>query len=210
MGRTRTLHMVGLLCLGVALATCVGGVTLTRIVAPGGDQHHIAGLGIGDMAERTYIPRRALSCANPTGDRHHEICRLSVEGRDLVAEVTHDDHAGQFTACRLRYGDRLGSCWSGSGPRYALASRVGLGLSEATMASLARQHRFANVREPDWHRAGNAATAIVATCLAGALLLLLPQSRPIRALSAFCVGGLVWGIGSFIATIVLLSAGLID
>lgn len=135
-------------------------------------------------------------------------------GGKLVAEITHDDHSSLFTACHVVYGDREGSCWAGNrvigGASYTLASRVGLGLPEATLADLARQHRFANWYEADWQRAAGAVATSIAICLALAAFLLLPQRLVVRALGAFCVGGLAWGFGSLLMLFVLLFAGLID
>lgn len=214
MGCARIIRSAGVFCLALAVVIGVAFVALTRGVAPGGSQFAIAGFGIGEGYQRTYIPRRALTCDNPTGDRHHEVCRLMIEGRELVAGITHDDHDGRFPACRVTYGDREGSCWAGNrvigGASYALVSRVGLGLSEATLVGLARQHRFANWYEADWQRAGGAVAVIIAICLALAAFLLLPQRLAIRALGAFVVGGLAWGFGSISVVFVLLAAGLID
>ncbi len=50
----------------------------------------------------------------------------------------------------------------------------------------------------------------IAICLALAAFLLLPQRLVVRALGAFCVGGLAWGFGSLLMLFVLLFAGLID
>lgn len=214
MGNSSITRIAGLLCLGLAVCAGLVFVALTQRVAPGGDQFAIAGLGIGEGYQRTYIPRRALSCAYPTGDRHQEVCRLTLAGQELVVAITHDDHSSLFPACRITYGDREGSCWAGNlvigGASYALASRVGLGLSETTLADLARQHRFANWYEADWQRAGGAVATSIAICLALAAFLLLPQRLVVRALGAFCVGGLAWGFGSLLMLFVLLFAGLID
>ncbi len=110
MDRTRIVRSAGLFCLALAVVFVVAFVALTQSIAPRGNQLQIAGFGIGEGYTRTYIPRRTLSCTTPTGDRHHEVCRLTVEGRDLVAANTHDDHDGNFPACRIIYGDREGSC----------------------------------------------------------------------------------------------------
>ena len=214
MRHVRDRRIVGLVFLALAWAITIGGVMLTRSVAPDGDQYRIAGFAIGEGYERTVIPRRALDCTNPAGDRHRERCSIMLDGRTLVAEVARDDHTFDFPTCLVRHGEREGSCWASnstvSGPTYAAMSRVGLGLSEATLADLDRQQPFANWREADWLRGGTLATTIIAVCLALAALLLLPQRLPIRALGAFCLGGLVWGFGWFFAPFTLLGAGLID
>ncbi len=214
MDRTRIARSAGVFCLALAGVACVAFVALTQGVAPRGGQLQITGFGIGEGYQRAYIPRRALGCDNPIGDRHHEVCRLAVDGRELVTEITHDDHDGRFSACRITYGDREGSCWAGNpvigGASYALASRVGLGLSEATMADLARQHRLANWHEADWERVAGAVAGFVAVCLALAALLLLPQRLAFRALGACCVGVLTWGFGSVFAVFTHLFAGLVD
>lgn len=213
MQRGRGTAISGLFSLALAVTIGVGCFVLTRLVAPDGDQYQIAGFAIGEGYERTIIPRRALSCTNPAGERHHETCRLTIEGQDLVAEIAHDDHDYNYPACLVRYGDREGSCWASNptgGPTYAAMSRVGLGLSVATLADLERRQPFASWHEADWLRGGTIATTLIAACLALAALLLLPQRLPVRALSAFCIGGLVWGFGWFAALFALFSARLID
>lgn len=207
-------RIIGLFFLALAVTIGIGGVVLTRLAAPDGDHYRIAGFAIGEEYERTIIPRRAPSCATPPGERHIEACRLTIAGRELVAEVTHDDNDYNFPACRVRYGDREGSCWASnstvSGPTYAAMSRVGLGLSSTILANLEDQQAFTNWREADWRRGGTIATTLIAALLAFAALLLLPQHLPVRALGAFYVGGMTWVAGWFFSLLALLSAGLID
>ena len=214
MGSVRIARRAGLLCLGLAVCAFIAFIALTQSVAPGGDQFAIAGFGIGEGYQRTYIPRRALSCAHPNVDRYQEVCRLTVDGRELVATVMHDDHSSLFPACRVSYGERDGSCWAGNrvigGASYALASRVGLGLSEATLADLAQQYRFATWYEADWQRLGGAVAVLMALCLALATFLLLPQRLTIRAMGALSVGGVAWVCGALFTIATLLFAGLID
>jgi hypothetical protein len=210
MRHLRDRRLLGLASLALAWATIVGGLWFTRHVAPDGDQRRIAGFAIGEGYERTTIPRRALSCTNPNGDRYRERCSVTIEGRLLTAEIAHDDHDYNFASCLVRYGDREGSCWATGTPTNAAMSRVGLGLSTETVEALARQRPLDNWREADWLRAASLATTIIAASLTLAALLLLPLRFVGRAAAASCLGFLTWGFGRFFALVALLLNGLVD
>ena len=130
MQHPRGARIIGIIFLALPRFLCLGSTVVTRLLAPEGDQYRIAGFAIGEGYEQMILPRSALACTNPNGVRHQERCQITIAGRDLVAEITHDDHSLLYPSCLVHYGDHEGSCWSSNrtigGPTYAAMSRVGL------------------------------------------------------------------------------------